>query len=561
MVTSLDGKRFAEMVIQGANHLAANAKTVDALNVFPVPDGDTGTNMNLTMTSGAKEVQKNVQAHIGSVAASFAKGLLMGARGNSGVILSQLFRGFSKSIETKAHISAKEFAAAFQAGIESAFKAIMKPVEGTILTVAREAAKKGVQTAKTEKDLAAVMEAILGEAKTTLSRTPDMLPVLKEVGVVDSGGQGLVFIYEGFLAELKGEELPDTPSVIPSMDELVNAEHHKHVQDFMRTEDIKYGYCTEIMVRLDRSKPSAKAFSEERFRSDMSRFGDSLLVISDDDIVKVHVHTERPGDVLNYGQQYGSLIKLKVDNMREQHSAIVGETHHALVGENGAEREKKEKKDYGVITVAMGDGIAALFKSIGADVVIEGGQTMNPSTEDILKAIEEANAKQIIILPNNKNIIMASEQAAELAEEKVAIVPSKTVPQGMAALLAFNPGQPLDKNVQAMEEALGRVKSGQVTNAVRDTNIDGISIKKGDYMGIYEGKIVKTSPALLEASGQLLSHMIGAEDEIATVIYGKDVSKEQVGELVSYIETNWPEMEIEVHEGKQPLYSFIFAVE
>ncbi|GER70405.1 phosphatase [Weizmannia acidilactici] len=559
MVTSLDGKRFAEMIIQGANHLAANAKTVDALNVFPVPDGDTGTNMNLTMTSGAKEVQKNVQEHIGALSAAFAKGLLMGARGNSGVILSQLFRGFSKSIEAKASISAIEFAEAFQAGIKSAFKAIMKPVEGTILTVAREAAKKGVQVAKTEKDIAAVMEEILDEAKKTLSRTPEMLPVLKEVGVVDSGGQGLVFIYEGFLAELKGEELPDTPSAIPSMDELVSAEHHKHVQDFMNTEDIKYGYCTEIMVRLDRSIPAGKAFSEDRFRQDLSHLGDSLLVISDDDIVKVHVHTERPGDVLNYGQQYGSLIKLKVDNMREQHSAIVGETQHTLV--SGKKEVKKEKQAYGVITVAMGDGIAEMFKSIGADVVIEGGQTMNPSTEDILKAIEEANAEQIIILPNNKNVVMASEQAAELAEAKVVVVPSKTVPQGMAALLAFNPSQPLEKNMQAMEEALGRVKSGQVTYAVRDTNIDGISIKKDDYMGIFEGKIVKTSPALLEASKQLLGQMIGEEDEIVTVIYGKDVASSQVDELVSYIESRYPDVEIEVHDGRQQLYSFIFAVE
>ncbi|WP_018660022.1 DAK2 domain-containing protein [Heyndrickxia acidiproducens] len=557
MLTSLDGKHFAEMIIQGADHLAANAKVVDALNVFPVPDGDTGTNMNLTMTSGAKEVRKNNQEHIGALAAAFAKGLLMGARGNSGVILSQLFRGFSKSIEAKASITSVEFAEAFQAGIESAFKAIMKPVEGTILTVAREAAKKGVQVSKNEKDIAAVMEAILGEAKKTLSRTPEMLPVLKEVGVVDSGGQGLVFIYEGFLAELKGEVLPDVPSVIPSMNELVSAEHHKHAQEFMKTEDIKYGYCTEIMVRLDKSKPAGRVFSEDSFRQELSRYGDSLLVISDDDIVKVHVHTEKPGDVLNYGQQYGSLIKLKVDNMREQHSSIVGETHHPLA----TEKEAKPKAEYGIVTVSMGAGIAELFKSIGATAVIEGGQTMNPSTEDILKAIVEANAEQIIILPNNKNIVMASEQAAELADEKVIVVPSKTVPQGMAALLAFNPSHSLEQNAEAMKEALGHVKTGQVTFAVRDTNMDGISIKKDDYMGIYEGKIVKTSPELLTAAEQLLAQMISEEDEIATVIYGQDVTSERVDELVAFIEDHYPDIEVEVHNGKQPLYSFIFAVE
>jgi len=558
VVTSLDGRRFAEMVIQGANHLATNAQVVDALNVFPVPDGDTGTNMNLTMTSGAQEVKSHIQDHIGALSVSFAKGLLMGARGNSGVILSQLFRGFSKSIENKAAITSTEFADAFQAGIKSAFKAIMKPVEGTILTVAREAAKKGVQVARKEKDITVVMEAILLEAQKTLNRTPEMLPVLKEVGVVDSGGQGLVFIYEGFLAELKGEELPDNPTAIPTMNELVSAEHHKHAQSFMNTADIKFGYCTEIMVRLEEEKLTKHPFSEEQFRQDLSQYGDSLLVIADDDIVKVHVHSEQPGAVLSYGQQYGSLIKIKIENMREQHSSIVGsETQHELV----MEKKTREKKSYGIVAIAMGEGIAELFRSIGADAVIEGGQTMNPSTEDILNAIKEVNAEKIMILPNNKNIVMASEQAAEMADGEIVVIPSKTVPQGMAALLAFNPSATLEKNKQAMFAALQHVKSGQVTYAVRDTNIEGIAINKDDYMGIFEGKIVETSSDLLTASKQLIDKMIDEDDEIITIIYGQDATSEQVDELVTYIEQEYDEIEVEVHSGKQPLYSFIFAIE
>ncbi|MBE6184407.1 MAG: DAK2 domain-containing protein [Bacillus sp. (in: Bacteria)] len=546
------------MVIQGANHLATNAQVVDALNVFPVPDGDTGTNMNLTMTSGAQEVKSHIQDHIGALSVSFAKGLLMGARGNSGVILSQLFRGFSKSIENKAAITSTEFADAFQAGIKSAFKAIMKPVEGTILTVAREAAKKGVQVARKEKDITVVMEAILLEAQKTLNRTPEMLPVLKEVGVVDSGGQGLVFIYEGFLAELKGEELPDNPTAIPTMNELVSAEHHKHAQSFMNTADIKFGYCTEIMVRLEEEKLTKHPFSEEQFRQDLSQYGDSLLVIADDDIVKVHVHSEQPGAVLSYGQQYGSLIKIKIENMREQHSSIVGsETQHELV----MEKKTREKKSYGIVAIAMGEGIAELFRSIGADAVIEGGQTMNPSTEDILNAIKEVNAEKIMILPNNKNIVMASEQAAEMADGEIVVIPSKTVPQGMAALLAFNPSATLEKNKQAMFAALQHVKSGQVTYAVRDTNIEGIAINKDDYMGIFEGKIVETSSDLLTASKQLIDKMIDEDDEIITIIYGQDATSEQVDELVTYIEQEYDEIEVEVHSGKQPLYSFIFAIE
>lgn len=556
-IKTLDGKRFAEMVIQGANHLSVNAKMVDALNVFPVPDGDTGTNMNLSMTSGAKEVRNNVQEHIGKVGSALAKGLLMGARGNSGVILSQLFRGFAKSIEQKSSINSKEFAAAFEAGVETAYKAVMKPVEGTILTVAKDAAKKGLAAAKNTDDIVKVMEEIVKEAKASLNRTPELLPVLKEVGVVDSGGQGLVLVYEGFLAELKGEKLSDVPSSLPSMDELVSAEHHKSVQGHINTEDIEFGYCTEFMVKLEKDKLANNPFNEDTFRQDLSQYGDSLLVISDEEIVKVHIHSEQPGECLNYGQKYGSLIKIKIENMREQHSSIV-EAQTPLQTETKA---PKKKEEYGIITVAMGEGIAELFKSIGAKAVIEGGQTMNPSTEDFVKAIKEVNAKNIIILPNNKNIIMAAQQAAELVEENVIVIPSKTVPQGMTALLSFNPAAAVEDNEANMVRALDTVKTGQITFAVRDTNIDGLEIENGDFMGIADGKIKVKNKDKLQAAKQLLDEMMTDDSEILTILYGEDATEEEVEELVAYCEEKFEDAEVEVHNGKQPLYAFIFSIE
>ncbi|WP_413301362.1 DAK2 domain-containing protein [Bacillus sp. 1P10SD] len=557
-ITALDGKRFAEMVIQGANHLAANAKMVDALNVFPVPDGDTGTNMNLSMTSGAKEVKNNVQEHIGKVGVSLSKGLLMGARGNSGVILSQLFRGFSKAVESKAEISAKDFAQALDAGVETAYKAVMKPVEGTILTVAKDSAKKGVQASQKSNDIIAVMEEVVKEAKASLKRTPDLLPVLKEVGVVDSGGQGLVFVYEGFLAVLKGEKLPESP-ITPSMDEMVNAEHHKSVQSHMNTADIEFGYCTEFMVRFEADKVTKHPFDEGNFRNDLSKLGDSLLVIADEDVVKVHIHSEQPGEVLTYGQKYGNLINMKIENMRQQHSNIVGDTHTAS-GTNLSEAPK-ELQEYGIVTVSMGSGIAELFKSIGAHAVIEGGQTMNPSTEDIVKAVKEVNAKKVFILPNNKNIIMAAQQAADVSDEEIYVIPSKTVPQGLSALLAFNPSTDVRANESAMMDALQHVKTGQITFAVRDTQIDGLEIEKDDFMGISEGKIVIKNKDKENAAKDLLSQMLDEDSEILTIIYGEDVTEEEVTSLTQFVEENFADVEIEVHNGGQPLYSFIFSIE
>ena len=547
---SLDGIKFAEMVQMGAHHLYQNASYVDSLNVFPVPDGDTGTNMNLSMTSGAKETEENVVEHIGKTAQALSKGLLMGARGNSGVILSQLFRGFGKTIEKEATIDAKMLAAAFQGGVDTAYKAVMKPVEGTILTVAREAAAKGVEVAETTDNLIELMEAFVAEARASLNRTPELLPVLKEVGVVDSGGQGLLFIYEGFLASLKGEALPEKNDA--SLDDLINAEHHR-VQDFMNTEDIEFGYCTEIMVRFEVDK---EPFSEEQFRNELNPMGDSLLVISDDEIAKVHIHTETPGAVLSAGQKYGSLMKIKVDNMREQHAAIVNDESAPA-----ARMKKVEKIPYAIVTIAMGEGIAKLLRSIGASYVIEGGQTMNPSTEDIVKAVKEIGAERVLILPNNKNIVMAAEQAAELLDIEAAVVPTKTIPQGMAAILAFNPEVSVEDNKENMTEGFAHVKTGQVTYAVRDTSIDGVEIRKDDYMALAEGKIILSTPQMMDAAKEVINHLVDEDSEIITVIYGEDATEEQANELASFIEENFADAEVEIVEGKQSLYPFILSVE
>ncbi|MEK5079602.1 DAK2 domain-containing protein [Solibacillus sp. FSL W7-1436] len=546
---SLDGIKFAEMVQMGAHHLYQNAAYVDSLNVFPVPDGDTGTNMNLSMTSGADETEANVSAHIGKTAQALSKGLLMGARGNSGVILSQLFRGFGKAIEKEAEIDAKGLANAFQAGVDTAYKAVMKPVEGTILTVAREAAAKGVEVAETEEDMIILMEAFIEEAKQSLNRTPDLLPVLKEVGVVDSGGQGLLFVYEGFLASMKGEPLPEKNE--SSLDDLINAEHHR-VQDFMDTSDIEFGYCTEIMVRLEEDK---SPFNEEQFRQELNPMGDSLLVISDDEIAKVHIHSETPGAVLAAGQKYGSLIKIKVDNMREQHSAIVNDAPQAPA------KQQKTKVPYAIVTIAMGEGVSNLLRSIGASYVIEGGQTMNPSTEDIVKAVKEIGAERVLILPNNKNIIMAAEQAAELLEIEAAVVPTKTIPQGMAAILAFNPAESVDTNKSNMTQGFAHVKTGQVTFAVRDTSIDGVEIRKDDYMALAEGKIILSTPEMMDAAKKVLEGLMDEDSEIITIIYGEDATAEQADELQNFIEENYPDAEVEIVEGKQSLYPFILSVE
>ena len=546
----INGLVLAEMIDLGSKNLAKNAEKINALNVFPVPDGDTGTNMNLSMSSGAKETAANVVENIGELGKSFSKGLLMGARGNSGVILSQLFRGMSQYIADKKEVNAKEFAEAIQNGVSIAYKAIIKPVEGTILTVAREAAEAGLKAAENTTSVVEVMEAIYAEAQASLKRTPELLPILKEVGVVDSGGQGLVCVYQGFVAALKGEKIEGLEAVETNVVDMQFEDDHD--MDFMNPEDIVYGFCTEFTVRLDKEK---KEFNEDKFREDMSKFGDSLLVISDSEFVKIHVHTETPGDVFNYGQQYGELIKIKSDNMREQHREVLRKQ------EAKQATAPKELKEQAMISISMGAGLSKVLTSMGVDYIVEGGQTMNPSTEDIMKAIKEVNAKNIFIFPNNKNIQLAAKQAAELAEENVFVVESKTAPQGLAAVMVYNPQASAEENFANMQEVLSTVSTLEVTHAVRDTNIEGVEIKKDEFMGIRNGKIVVSNLSLNTVLEELLEKSIDEDSEIVTLYLGEESTEEYTDFLEQLIEEKYPDVEVELIESGQPVYPYIIGVE
>ncbi|HHO1806972.1 TPA: fatty acid kinase catalytic subunit FakA [Staphylococcus aureus] len=548
MISKINGKLFADMIIQGAQNLSNNADLVDSLNVYPVPDGDTGTNMNLTMTSGREEVENNLSKNIGELGKTFSKGLLMGARGNSGVILSQLFRGFCKNIESESEINSKLLAESFQAGVETAYKAVMKPVEGTILTVAKDAAQAAIEKANNTEDCIELMEYIIVKANESLENTPNLLAVLKEVGVVDSGGKGLLCVYEGFLKALKGEKVEAKVAKIDK-DEFVHDEHDFH--GVINTEDIIYGYCTEMMVRFGKNK---KAFDEQEFRQDMSQFGDSLLVINDEEIVKVHVHTEYPGKVFNYGQQYGELIKLKVENMREQHREVIRKEQHTA-------KPKMETVETAIITISMGEGISEIFKSMGATHIISGGQTMNPSTEDIVKVIEQSKCKRAIILPNNKNILMASEQAASIVDAEAVVIPTKSIPQGISALFQYDVDATLEENEAQMADSVNNVKSGSLTYAVRDTKIDGVEIKKDAFMGLIEDKIVSSQSDQLTTVTELLNEMLAEDSEILTVIIGQDAEQAVTDNMINWIEEQYPDVEVEVHEGGQPIYQYFFSVE
>ncbi|HAR3481123.1 TPA: DAK2 domain-containing protein [Staphylococcus aureus] len=548
MISKINGKLFADMIIQGAQNLSNNADLVDSLNVYPVPDGDTGTNMNLTMTSGREEVENNLSKNIGELGKTFSKGLLMGARGNSGVILSQLFRGFCKNIESESEINSKLLAESFQAGVETAYKAVMKPVEGTILTVAKDAAQAAIEKANNTEDCIELMEYIIVKANESLENTPNLLAVLKEVGVVDSGGKGLLCVYEGFLKALKGEKVEAKVAKIDK-DEFVHDEHDFH--GVINTEDIIYGYCTEMMVRFGKNK---KAFDEQEFRQDMSQFGDSLLVINDEEIVKVHVHTEYPGKVFNYGQQYGELIKLKVENMREQHREVIRKEQHTA-------KPKMETVETAIITISMGEGISEIFKSMGATHIISGGQTMNPSTEDIVKVIEQSKCKRAIILPNNKNILMASEQAASIVDAEAVVIPTKSIPQGISALFQYDVDATLEENKAQMADSVNNVKSGSLTYAVRDTKIDGVEIKKDAFMGLIEDKIVSSQSDQLTTVTELLNEMLAEDSEILTVIIGQDAEQAVTDNMINWIEEQYPDVEVEVHEGGQPIYRYFFSVE
>jgi DAK2 domain fusion protein YloV len=571
---SINGNDFTAMVLAGADNLRRNVDKVNGLNVFPVPDGDTGTNMNLTLTAGCEELKKKPSSHIGKAADALSKGLLMGARGNSGVILSQLFRGFAKHVHDLEHVNVQQFAGALQQGVETAYKAVVKPVEGTILTVSKEAAKHATQYRRGG-DLLDLMQEVLSKAKEALARTPEQLAVLKQVGVVDAGGQGLVCVYEGFVAALSGGLVQvnddyatmDTTlgavSLVPGMNLAKEVHAHLPAQAHLATEDIEFGYCTEFMLTIAPGKVKGLVFDEGTFRDQLSKLGDSLLVVADDELVKVHIHAEYPGEVMNQAMNYGALSRIKIENMRDQHSHILEEMtegYEAPVSTTAT--AVTPSKPYGFVAVALGDGITDILSSVGVDVVLSGGQTMNPSTEDIVNAVNRIDADTIYVLPNNSNIILAAQQAIELVDNKTLIViPSKSIPQGLAAILAFQEKADAQTNTEAMSESLRRVKSGQVTYAVRDTNMDGIDIKQGHFIGIQDGRIVSSQPSLLDACKKLLEEMIEESSEIVTILTGEDAVEAETEELEAFIQAAYPDIEIELHPGGQPLYAYLFSVE
>ncbi|HEY2494911.1 MAG TPA: DAK2 domain-containing protein [Paenibacillus sp.] len=586
----LNGTDFTGMVLLGAEQLQQHAEHVNALNVFPVPDGDTGTNMNLTMTAGVTELKNNNTVSIGYSAGVLSKGLLMGARGNSGVILSQLFRGFGRYASTYEELNTQQFAAALQIGVDTAYKAVVKPVEGTILTVAKDAAKHAVYISRRTSDVTELMEQVLLKAKESLAQTPDLLPILKQVGVVDSGGQGLVYIYEGFLQYLKGN-VTIHPSVNASTDTLTPVPSYTvtplqpqptlnvpiTAQSQLETEDIEFLYDMEFFINRQLSNTQTP-FHDEKFREALSVNGDSIIVIADDEIIKVHVHSKCPGEVLNLALQYGEITQIHILNMREQHRDLLSAGMESApmpeifadipmpqktVVVAPAEPPAEEMAVYGFIAVSSGKGITEIFTSLGVDVVLFGGQTMNPSTEDFVNAISSISAQHIYILPNNSNIVLAAEQARELleGERSVTVIPSKSIPQGMAAAFAFLEEEDLDNNTDNMLVAITQVTSGQVTHAIRDTCIDELEIKAGQFIGIENSKIVAATESILATCQDLLSKMLVNGDEVVTVLSGEEADPRLTEELDAWLQENYPKAEIEVHEGGQPIYYYIFSVE
>lgn len=587
---SLNGTEFTAMVLAGAEQLQQHAEHVNSLNVFPVPDGDTGTNMNLTMTAGVAELKNKYTESIGNSAGVLSKGLLMGARGNSGVILSQLFRGFSRYAAPYTELNSHQFAAALQTGVEAAYKAVVKPVEGTILTVAKEAAKHAVYYSRRSNDIVDLMEQVLAKAKETLSQTPDMLPVLKQVGVVDSGGQGLVYIYEGFLQALRADH-PTRP--VPVAEGQAEPSHRAtashtapgfsatqapaSAQSRLSTEDIEFLYDMEFFINRQLGGGAGTEFNEDQFREALAVNGDSIIVISDDETIKVHVHSKAPGEVLNLALLYGEITQIHILNMREQHrdllttgmdiapmpelfADIPAET---VTPEAPAVPPADEIAAYGFIAVSSGEGISEIFKSLGVDVVLSGGQTMNPSTEDFVNAISSITAQQIYILPNNSNIVLAAQQARDLleGERSVTVIPSKTIPQGIAAAFAFQEDEGADVNTDNMLDAITRVQSGQVTYAVRDTTIDDLKIKAGQFIGIRNSNIVAANEDLITTSQDLLRQMLESGDEIVTLLTGVDATEDSTKALTEWLGEHYPDAEVEVHYGGQPIYSYLFSVE
>jgi len=539
----ISGKLFKDMLASGMNNLTNHSAEVDSLNVFPVPDGDTGTNMSLTFSSGVNDAIKVEEDHVGKVAKVLSRGLLMGARGNSGVITSQIFRGFFQSVEHLEDMDALQLAQALVNGSRVAYRAVMRPVEGTILTVVREAADYTYAYTVTEEitDCIKVMEKMVLEANESLLRTPELLPVLAEVGVVDSGGKGLCIILEGFLSAMKGEV------IAPSND----ASSYDSAQTKIEGGEEEFGFCTEFILHL--TPTGIKHFSEEDFKNELATIGNSIVCVQDDDLVKVHVHTLEPQTAIKMGKRRGRFMKLKIENMQEQHDNILEKEEE--------EEVVAEHKKYAIITVAPGKGIDAMFKELRADIVVGGGQTMNPSTEDFVSAIGKVNADHIIILPNNSNIVLAANQACQVCEDKdIHVLPTKTIPQGLSACIMFNPEVDIEYNLAEMQEAIDHVKSGEVTYAIKDTTYEGLEIKKDEYMGIFGKAIVVSDPDMMASTKALLDKMLDEDSELVTLIYGDTATLEQAEEIAEYIEDT-SDAEVEIHEGNQPVYSFIIGVE
>ncbi|WP_423901594.1 DAK2 domain-containing protein [Eggerthia catenaformis] len=541
---TVNGKMFREMVMTGAIVLHNNHPEIDALNVFPVPDGDTGTNMSLTFTNGSNEVEALESDDLFEISKKLSKGLLMGARGNSGVILSQIFRGVSKSLKGKTEVNAVELADAFANGAKVAYKAVMRPVEGTILTVIREASEAGVAYAKEDMEIEDFFSYFVKAANDSLDHTPELLPVLKEVGVVDSGGAGLLLVLTGFLSALAGE-------TIERIDVTSEGNKAKETIDRAMAEkeaETKYDYQLEYSFKIDEGKE--KAFTAERFKNELERLpSGNIKIIEDNGIIKANVATDKPGNALNVGQRYGTLGKIEIKNITE-------------VNFKAPELKEEPEKEVAIISVSAGEGIKDMFMELHCDFVVSGGQTMNPATEDLVEAIRNVNAKHVIVLPNNSNIIMTAQQAATVLEDEidVIVIPSKTIPQGLSACIMYNTEADLDTNVAEMTEALSNVKTGQVTFAIKDTNIDGLDIRANEYMALQEKKITACMPNKLDALKETVSGLADEDSEVITLICGEDITKEEKEEAKNYIENNY-DAELEVVDGKQPVYSFIVGIE
>ena len=555
---TIDAKMLAKMFLAGAQNIEAKKEFINELNVFPVPDGDTGTNMTLTILSAAKEVTALADVDMKSLAKAISSGSLRGARGNSGVILSQLLRGFTKSIRDEKEIDVPALAAACQRARDTAYKAVMKPKEGTILTVASSVADKAAELALETEDLEEFLPAVLEHADEVLQKTPDMLPVLKEAGVVDSGGQGLLEVLRGAYDAFLGKEI-DYSAIVPAAGSGVGAVAVETKEEA----DIKFGYCTEFIILLE------KEFTEEdeqEFKSYLSSIGDSIVCVADEDVVKIHVHTNDPGLAIQKALTYGQLSRMKIDNMREEHKEKLIRDSEKLAKEQAeAELEKKTsepKKPMGFIAVSIGDGMNEIFRELGADYIIEGGQTMNPSTDDMLKAIDQVNAETIFILPNNKNIILAANQAKALVEDKeIIVIPTKTVPQGITAIINFVPDADAKSNEETMLEEIKNVKSGQVTYAVRDTHIDDKEIHQGDIMGIGDAGILSVGQDIAETTLEMLEQLVDEDSELISLYYGQDVTEEEADAFTEEVEKLYPDVDVDVHCGGQPIYYYVLAVE